>query len=392
MKSLLNAKCPQCGHFFELNESLKQEVREQMKQEALEWKARKEEEFNKREQEQQQHLKTLLQEQEQQLTRQITQRLSFNYENEIKSLKDTNTLQNDQLKLAQQRELDLLKKEQAFILKEQSLQNQLQAQLNSERLKIIEQAKQAEEEKSALKFKELEKQREDYKRMAEEMQRKIEQGSMQLQGEVMELALEELLRNLFPFDRVEEVPKGVKGADCILTVRNQFAQICGNIIFESKRTKQFSTDWIDKLKDDQRVKNADLAVLVTEALPKDYKHMNLYQGVWVCTFQEVKPLVTLLRDSLVRIEQVASAQNNQGDKMQLLYTYLTSNEFKLCISAIADGFKNIREGLVKERMQMEKNWKERERLLDTVLQQTMQFYGSVKGIAGNAIEDLPQLE
>jgi DNA anti-recombination protein RmuC len=107
MKSLLNAKCPQCGHFFELNESLKQEVREQMKQEALEWKARKEEEFNKREQEQQQHLKTLLQEQEQQLTRQITQRLSFNYENEIKSLKDTNTLQNDQLKLAQQRELDL---------------------------------------------------------------------------------------------------------------------------------------------------------------------------------------------------------------------------------------------------------------------------------------------
>jgi hypothetical protein len=392
MKSLLNAKCPQCGHFFELNESLKQEIRDQLKLEVQEWKARKEEEFKRREEEQQQHIQKTLQAQELQLTQQITQRLSFNYENEIKLLKDTNAIQNERIKTAQQRELDILKKEQDVILKEQQLQVQIQATLNTERLKIIEQAQKTEEEKSALKFKELEKQREDYKRLAEEMQRKLEQGSMQLQGEVMELALEALLRSLFPFDHVEEVPKGVKGADCILHIRNPLAQACGSIIFESKRTKQFSTDWIDKLKDDQRLKNADLAVLVTEALPKDYKHMNAYNGIWICTFQEVKPLVTLLRDSLLRIHAAQTAQNNRGDKMQMLYTYLTSNEFKLCISAIAEGFKEIREGITRERMQMEKHWKEREKVLDRVLQQTMQFYGSVKGIAGNAIDDIPVLE
>lgn len=392
MKSLLNTKCPQCGHFFELNETLKQDIREQLKLEVQEWKLRKEEEFKKREAEQQQHMQKTLQAQEQALTQQITQRLSYNYENEIKLLKDTNTLQNERIKSSQQRELDILKKEQDIILKEQQLQVQLQTTLNAERLKIIEQAQKTEEEKSALKFKELEKQREDYKRLAEEMQRKLEQGSMQLQGEVMELALEALLRNLFPFDQVEEVPKGVKGADCILHIRNPLAQACGSIIFESKRTKQFSADWIDKLKDDQRLKNADLAVLVTEALPKDYKHMNAYNGIWVCTFQEVKPLVTLLRDSLLRIHAAQTAQNNRGDKMQLLYTYLTSNEFKLCISAIAEGFKEIRDGITRERMQMEKHWKEREKVLDRVLQQTMQFYGSVKGIAGNAIDDIPLLD
>lgn len=210
MKSLLNTKCPQCGHFFELNETLKQDIREQLKLEVQEWKLRKEEEFKKREAEQQQHMQKTLQAQEQALTQQITQRLSYNYENEIKLLKDTNTLQNERIKSAQQRELDILKKEQDIILKEQQLQVQLQTTLNAERLKIIEQAQKTEEEKSALKFKELEKQREDYKRLAEEMQRKLEQGSMQLQGEVMELALEALLRNLFPFDQVEEVPKGVK--------------------------------------------------------------------------------------------------------------------------------------------------------------------------------------
>lgn len=392
MKSLLNAKCPQCGHFFELNESLKQEIRDQLKLEVQEWKARKEEEFKKREVEQQLQVKKTLQEQEQLLTQQISQRLSYTYENEIKLLKDTNTIQNERLKSAQQRELEILKKEQDIILKEQQLQVQIQTTLNSERSKIIEQAQKTEEEKSALKFKELEKQREDYKRLAEEMQRKLEQGSMQLQGEVMELALEALLRKFFPFDQVEEVPKGIKGADCMLHVRNALAQPCGTIIFESKRTKQFTNDWIDKLKDDQRLKNADIAVLVTEALPKEYKHMNIYNGIWVCTFQEVKPLVTLLRDSLLRIHAAQTAQNNRGDKMQMLYAYLTSNEFKLCISAIAEGFKDIREGITRERMQMEKHWKEREKTLDRVLQQTMHFYGSVKGIAGNAIDDIPLLD
>lgn len=224
------------------------------------------------------------------------------------------------------------------------------------------------------------------------MQRKAEQGSMQMQGEVQELALEELLRSTFPFDAIDEVGKGVKGADAIQTVRNNLGQVCGKIIYESKNTKAFGGDWIDKLKHDMRASQADIAVIVTETMPKDMDRFGMKDGVWICNFNEIKSLAFVLRDSLIKIYAAQASQENKGDKMSMLYTYLTGTEFRQQIEAIVEGFTELQMGIQREKNAMTKIWKEREKQLEKVLLNTTNFYGSVKGIAGNAISDIKLLE
>jgi len=296
------------------------------------------------------------------------------------------------LKESQQKELDLIRKEKLIREREEALQLELEKKMLEREKEIEERAKKMEGERSDLKIKELEKKLADQVEMAEVMRRKMEQGSMQLQGEVMEIALEDLLRSTFPFDLIEEVAKGVKGADCIQHVKNNVAQVCGKIIYESKRTKAFTNEWIEKLKSDMRAQQADIAVIVTNVLPRDMETFGFKDGVWVCRFSDVKPLSYLLRDSLIKIYGAMVSQDNKGDKMQLLYNYLTGVEFRQNIEAVAEGFLALRDGITREKMQMEKIWKEREKQLDKVLLNTTQFYGSIKGIAGNAVTDLKMLE
>jgi hypothetical protein len=305
---------------------------------------------------------------------------------------ETNASNEEKLRTARQRELEFLKKEQALKDKEAELEIALQKRLNDERSTITETIKKQEQEKNSLKIKELEKQLEDSRKLAEEMQRKAEQGSMQLQGEVLELVLEETLRATYPFDTIEEVAKGTRGADCIQFVKNNVAQICGKIIYESKRTKAFTNEWIEKLKRDMRAQQADIAVIVTEVLPKDMDTFGYRDGVWICRFTDVKPLSFLLRDSLIKIYGAVISQENRGDKMQLLYNYLTGNEFRQNIEAVMEGFISLKDGITREKVQMEKIWKEREKQLEKVLLNTTQFYGSIKGIAGNAVGDIKLLE
>ena len=209
---------------------------------------------------------------------------------------------------------------------------------------------------------------------------------------MLELALEELLKATFPFDTIEEVAKGIKGADCVQHVKNTVGDVCGKIIYESKRTKAFTNEWIEKLKKDMRAQQADIAVIVTETLPKDMEHFGFKDGVWICRFSDVKAVSFLLRDGLLKINSAIVSQENKGDKVQMLYNYLTSNEFRQHIEAVGEGFLALREGIIKEKIQMEKIWKEREKQLDKVLLNTSQFYGSIKGIAGSAVGDLKMLE
>lgn len=215
------------------------------------------------------------------------------------------------------------------------------------------------------------------------MKRRVEQGSMQLQGEVQELALEELLKTAFPFDTISEVGKGVKGADAIQTVRNKQGQDCGKIIYESKRTKAFSNDWIEKLKVDMRAQQADVAVLVSEVLPKDLDTFGEKDGVWICRFSEVKALSTLLRDGIIKIYTATKSEDNKGEKMTMLYSYLTSNEFSGQWKAIREGFMSMRHSIQKERDSMEKLWKAREKQLEKILLNAAHIQGSVEGIAGS---------
>lgn len=296
------------------------------------------------------------------------------------------------IKEAQQKELELIQKEKKLKEQEESFKLELEKQLHEREKQIEEKAKKMEAERNELRFKEYEKRLADQVELIETMKRKAEQGSMQLQGEVQELALEELLRSTFPFDVIEEVGKGVKGADCIQVVRNNFGADCGKIIYESKRTKAFANEWIDKLKTDMRARQASMAVIVTETYPRDMDRFGQKDGIWICNFREVKSLAFILRDTLIKISAALSSQENKDDKAQLIYTYVTSNEFRHQIEAIVEGFTSLREGINKERLQMEKIWKEREKHLDKVLLSTTHFYGSVKGIAGNAIGDVKFLE
>jgi len=295
----------------------------------------------------------------------------------------------EKLKESRKKELEYLQKEQALQTKEAELQIQIQRQLMEEREKLKEQLLKEESEKINLKdqeyqlrLKELEKQLDDQKKLAEEMRRKSEQGSMQLQGEVQELLLEELLAATFPFDKIEEVGKGVRGADCIQVVRNQFGIETGKIIYESKRTKDFSNDWIEKLKHDMRSLGADVAVIVTQAFPKDMDRFGEKDGVYICNFTEVKSVALVLRNAILKVYDAKKSQDNKGDKMVMLYDYLTGSEFSLQWKAISEAFNQMRQSIQQEKNTMEKLWKIREKQLDKVLLNAIHIQGSIEGIAG----------
>jgi len=275
----------------------------------------------------------------------------------------------------------------------------IQRQLLEERSKLKEQLQKEESEKVSLKeqefqlrTKELEKQIEDQKKLVEEMRRKSEQGSMQLQGEVQELMLEEMLQSTFPFDKIEEVGKGVRGADCVQIVRNQFGNESGKIIYESKRTKDFSNEWIEKLKKDMRSHGADVAVIVTQTFPKDMERFGEKDGVYICTFNEVRSVALLLRNALLKIADARKSQENKGDKMVMLYDYLTGTEFSEQWKAIREGFMSMRQSIQKERDTMERLWKAREKQLEKVLLNAAHIQGSVEGIAGADAVNLNLLE
>src|ERR1035437_4686963 len=206
-----------------------------------------------------------------------------------------------------------------------------------------------------------------------------------------ELAVEEILRSMFPVDLIEEVGKGIKGADVIHTVRNRIGTDCGKILYESKRTKTFVQDWISKLKADALVVKADLLVIITEALPEGIEKIGQRDGVWICTYNDFKGLVIVLRENLIKIADAYSSQTNKGEKMQMLYDYLMSNEFLMQANAIVEGFNSLQDSYIREKRAMERIWKEREKQLEKVLLNTNHFLGSSNGIAGTSIPQLKEI-
>lgn len=384
-------KCPKCGHEFEPNEAIREEVEKELRSKAADWQKKKNEEFQVKLDEERKRLQQTLEEN-------IRKTISSDFENQLRLLQQSNKDNEEKLKQARQKEFEFLQKEQALKNREAELEITVQKKLQVEREKLSEDIRKIEEQKVAaketeyqLRMKELEKQLEDQKKLADEMKRKAEQGSMQLQGEVQELALEEMLRTSFPFDEISEVGKGVRGADCIQTVRNNFGQECGKIIYESKRTNAFGTDWIEKLKTDMRSLGAEIAVIVTKTMPKEMDCFGIKDGVWICSFDEVKALASVLRDGVIRVFNAAKSQENKGDKMHLLYDYLTSTEFDEQWKAIREGFMSMKLSIQKERDAMEKLWKAREKQLEKVLLNAAHIRGSIEGISGNDV-DLNLLE
>ncbi len=392
--------CPSCHHQFEPGESMRDEIQKELRVQMLDWQNKKDQEFKTKELAFQQLLSdkekenaaTLDAEKKKiqaELQESIKKSMSSDFENKLKLLEDAAAENAEKLKESRKKELEYLQKEQALQTKEAELQINLQRQLMEEREKLKEQLLKDEAEKINLKdqeyqlrVKELEKQLDDQKKLADEMRRKSEQGSMQLQGEVQELMLEELLTATFPFDKIEEVGKGVRGADCIQIVRNQFGNETGKIIYESKRTKDFSNDWIEKLKNDMRSLGADVAVIVTQAFPKDMDRFGERDGVYICTFSEVKSVALVLRNAILKVHDAKKSQDNKGDKMVMLYDYLIGSEFSEQWKAIREGFMSMKLSIQRERDAMEKLWKAREKQLEKVLLNAAHIKGSIEGIAG----------
>ena len=310
----------------------------------------------------------------------------------LRSLEEDAKLKTEQLQQLQKKELDLLRERSALEEKQKNFELELEKRLLTSKKNIEEAAIKKEQEVFDLKTKEYKLQMEQQQKLIEELKRKSEQGSMQLQGESQEILLEEILQENFPFDLIEEVGKGVEGADCIQTVRNNSGVACGKIIYESKRTKAWSNSWVDKLKADKRNTGADVAILVTQAFPKDMDRFGEKDGVWLCSFSEVRSVSYLIRSSIINVYEAQKKQEGKGDKMQMLYDYLTGNEFRGQMEAIVEGFMAMKQGISRERIQMEKIWKEREKQLEKVLISTSGMYGSVKGIAGASVGDIPLLE
>lgn len=402
--------CPSCHTQFEPTDALRDQMKKELNKEVEDWKAKqlksfeqKEREFALLKEQQEKTFRQQLESQRAELSAQIAKeqeaKLNEKFEAQIKHLSQTNHDNEARLKEAREKELDFLKKMQDLKNKEQEMDIRMQQELLNARTELSLQVRKEEEEKSKIKeqefqfrIKEVEQQLEQQRKLAEEMKRKAEQGSMQLQGEVQELLLESMLRQRFPFDLIEEVGKGVRGGDCVHVVRNQFGQECGKIVYESKRTNAFSNDWIEKVKADMRSKNADIAVIVTQALPKDVTSFGLKDGVWICSYKEAGALALILREQILKVYQVMQNSDNKTDKMSLLYGYLTSNEFSEQWKAIREGFQSMKSSIQKERDAMEKLWKAREKQLEKILLSAAHIKGSVEGISGAANIDFDLIE
>ena len=279
-------------------------------------------------------------------------------------------------------------KEEAQSIAQLAAETKMNELLQIEKEKI----KKLVEDSNELRIKELQKKLEDQKNLTEEMIRKQEQGSMQLQGEVQELAIEEWLGTQFPLDTIEEIKKGARGGDCIQIVNTRNDQNCGKIYYESKRTKDFQPGWIAKFKADMREKGADIGVLVTEAMPSDLQRMGMKDGVYVCTYEEFKGLSGVLRETVIQVHAALGSQVNRGDKMHMLYDFLTSNNFRMQVEAIVEGFTSMKNGLETEKRSMQRIWKEREKQIEKVIMNTIDMHASIRGIAGNAIQSVRALE
>lgn len=391
--------CPHCGNEIDIEGVISHQLESKYNNE-----------FNKKLQELEKQKELLNKQKEEQtnfIEEKVKEKISLEKKNiELKLKKDIAAEKEEELKILQEEvknkseQVKELNKIKALLAQKEREKNELKEAIEAESARKLnailaekkEEITKQEAEKNELKNKELLKQLEDQKKLVDELKRKQEQGSMQLQGEVQELAIEEWLKNQFVLDKIEEVKKGARGADCLQIVNTREIKNCGTIYYESKRTKAFSGDWIEKFKTDMREKNATIGVFVTDAYPKDMERMGLKDGVWICSYEEFKGLSIALRESLIQIKTIALTQENKGDKMHMLYNFLTGNEFKNQVEAIVEGFVQMKSDLDTEKRAMAKLWKEREKQIEKVLLNTTNMYGSIKGIAGNAVQSIKSLE
>lgn len=410
MKNETKVKCPNCGSEIDVNSVLYHQLEESLKKDFEKANAAKEKdlqaklsqiEMQKIELEKQKdNMELLVNEQVQsklkkektQLEKSISEKIRLEQNEILDSLKEELEQKSLQVKELNKTkaEVEKLKREKEGLREEIALEKEREfsEKLRDEKSRIKKQV----DEENFLRIKEKEKVIDDLKNQLEEAHRKAEQGSMQLQGEIQELELENILREIFIYDEITEVKKGQRGADVLQIVRTQTGVECGKIYYESKRTKNFDNNWLQKLRDDNLNVKADILVLVSETMPDGQDKFFYRDGVWICSLWEVKGLALALRYGLQQVYSVAITHQGKEDKMEMLYNYLTSQEFAGQFGAIIEGFKSLQDNYNDERLKMQKVWKEREKQLEKILTNAVSFYGSIKGIAGASIPEIKMLE
>lgn len=329
-----------------------------------------------------------LEEEKAKITQLEQQRNQFVIDNLKKEIEE----QSKKLEQAQKIELEALRKQKELEDKEKNLELLVEQKLAEEMRKRITEIEDRKNLEMNLKIKQYEEEKASMKRTIEELKQKSEQGSMQLQGEVYELELEKVLSGKFHTDKIEPVPKGMRGADCIQIIRNNMGNECGKIIWESKRTKDWHYDWIDKLKIDKNESNADVAVIVTQAMPKELKNFGFIDGVWVSNMHSVLELAFVLRETIIQLSLLRLSQAGKDQKMEMMYDYLTGIEFKNKIESIVESFINMKNELEKEKIAMGKIWAKREKQIEIVKENTLKIYGSLQGIVGKQLPEIQLLE
>jgi hypothetical protein len=402
--------CPNCGFEIDVNDLLYHELDAQLKKKYNDELAQEKRKYDK----QQEVLKAeriAIDADKAKLEEQIEERVKTSLVEQTKGIEDKLKKQLEEEQSERLSELQKELKEKSEKVKELNQAKvaieQLKREKDEQRSEIELESQKKINETLAIEREKIKKQEEEKANLAgsekdilinqlkeklKDASQKAEQGSMQLQGEAQELVIEEWLSLEFPLDTIDEIKKGVRGADCLQIVNTHNRQNCGSIYYESKRTKAFGGDWIEKFKGDIREKDANIGVLVTETMPNGMSQMGMVDGVWICSFSEFKGMSHVLRESVIQISHAVATQENRGDKVEMLYDFLTSNEFRLQIEAIVEGFTQMQTDLDSEKRAMASIWKKREKQIQKVLLNTTNMHGSVRGIAGNAVQSVPLLE
>jgi hypothetical protein len=377
--------CPNCGHKIPLNEAFTHDIEEKLRAKFDQDKASALGAQQKTFETQRAQDRARF---EQEARRQAEESVALE-QKDMKARLEENARQLD---AARRQELELRKRQRELEEREQNLKLEVERTLASERTKIREDAGRKAAEEQHLKMAEKEKLVADMRRQIEELQRRAELTSQQAQGEVLEVELEALLGRQFRTDVIEPVAKGVRGADLIQRVHDEAGRLCGSIIWESKRTKAWSDGWIQKLKDDQRAARAEVAVVVSTALPKEVNRFGLLEGIWVADFSSAVGLATALRATLIQVARASYALEGKNEKMELLYRYLSGTGFKQHVEAIVESFVSMKNDLDAEKRAMEKIWAKREGQINRVVNNTAGMYGDLQGIIGSALPEVKILE
>jgi hypothetical protein len=311
---------------------------------------------------------------------------------EVADLQEILKQKDEKLTEAQKAQADLLKKQRELDDAKRELELTVEKRVQENLAVTRQQARKEAEDELKLKVSEKEQTIASMQKQIEELKRRAEQGSQQLQGEVQELELETLLKTKFPRDTVEPVPKGEHGGDVLHRVLGPLGQICGTILWESKRTKNWSDGWLAKLRDDQRMAKAEIAIIVSHVVPKDIETFGLVDGVWVALPQAALPVAVALRYTLIETATARLASEGQQTKMELVYQYLTGPRFRQRVQAIVEAFGSMKEDLDKEKKAILKQWAKREEQIERVMQSTVGMYGDLQGIAGKTIQEIEGLE